>query len=364
MIGGMPLDRDVLLLVGTTKGLFFVDQNGLRGPVETGASVPSVAYDARRGRIFAGVSSFFWGTGVKYSDDLGQTWVAPETPNLQFPADTDAKMTAAWQIMPAGPDQPETLFVGVEPAALFRSDDGGVTFELVRGLWDHPHRPTWQPGGGGLCLHTIVLDPRDPKRLLVAISTGGVYISEDAGSSWRPSNSGVRAQFLPEDQRYPEYGQCVHKVARDASQLDTLYLQNHWGLYRSDNNGESWTDIANGVPTDFGFPIVAHPHTTGTAYIIPLGSEMERWTVEAKCRVYRTSDAGVSWEALTRGLPQDNAHVTVLRDAFCSDKSQPLGLYFGTRGGEVFASFDEGANWEVVAERLPPILCVRAATLS
>src|SRR5215207_5634066 len=359
----MPLASDVLLLIVTTKGLFFVDRAGVRGPVETGASIPSVAYDPRRGRVFAGVSSFFWGTGVKYSDDLGQTWVAPETPNLQFPADTDAKMTAAWQITPAGNDQPDTVYVGVEPAALFRSDDGGQTFDLVRGLWDHPHRPTWQPGGGGLCLHTIVLDPRDAKRLLVAISTGGVYIS-DGGGNWRASNSGVRAQFLPEDQRYPEYGQCVHKVARDATKLDTLYLQNHWGLYRSDDNGGAWTDIANGVPTDFGFPIVAHPHRTGTAYIIPLGSEMERWTAEAKCRVYRTGDAGASWEALTRGLPQRDAHVTVLRDAFCSDTRQQAGLYFGTRGGEVFASHDEGQSWEVLAERLPPILCIRAASLT
>jgi photosystem II stability/assembly factor-like uncharacterized protein len=359
----MPVRSDVLLLVGTTKGMFMVDQHGLKGPFHEGSSVPSVAYDPRRKRVLAGASSFFWGTGVVSSDDFGATWFQPETPNLQFPDDTEAKMVAAWQIMPAGRDEPDVVYAGVEPAAIFRSEDGGKTFELLRGLWDHPHRATWQPGGGGLCLHTIVLDPRDPRNLLVAISTGGVYRSEDGGQNWRPSNSGVRAQFNPEDQRYPEYGQCVHKVARDAIQPDTLFLQNHWGLYRSDDNGSSWNDIANGVPTDFGFPMVTHPHQAGTAYIIPLGSEMRRWTVDEKCRVYRTTDRGTSWQPMTEGLPQKDAYVTVLRDGFCSDALQPAGLYFGTRGGEIYASTDDGQSWEVVAEHLPPVMCVRAAAL-
>ncbi len=358
-------NRDVLLMIGTTKGLFLIDSaNGIQGPFLEGTSVPSVAHDARRGRILAGATSFFFGTSICRSDDLGQTWSESETPNIKFPESTDATITQAWQITPAGADEPNVVYAGVEPAALFRSDDGGETFELMNSLWDHPHRPTWQPGGGGLGLHTILIDPRDPRKLLVAISTGGVYLSDDGGQTWRASNKGIRAQHMPEDQRYPEYGQCVHKVARDGADPDRLYLQNHFGLYRSDNGGGSWTDIANGVPSDFGFPVVAHPKQASTAYIIPLIADVKRWTADAACRVYQTTDAGASWEPLTCGLPQQDAFVTVLRDGFTTDGADPVGLYFGTRGGQVFASHDAGQNWHTVAEHLPPVLCVRAAPLS
>jgi photosystem II stability/assembly factor-like uncharacterized protein len=358
------MSRDVRLLIGTSKGLFLIDAtNEIHGPFMEGTSVPSVAFDPRNNRMLAGVSSFFFGNSVRYSDDLGKTWSEAETPNIKFPEDTEAKITQTWQITPAGADQPDLVYAGVEPAALFKSEDGGKTFEMMRGLWDHPHRPTWQPGGGGLGLHTILIDPRDNKKLLIAISTGGVYLSDDAGQTWRASNTGVRAQFMPEDQRYPEYGQCVHKVARDAADPDRLFLQNHFGLYRSTDGGASWTDIANGVPSDFGFPVVAHPHKSGTAYIIPLIADVKRWTADAACRVYRTTDAGESWQPMTCGLPQQDAYVTVLRDAFASDRNDPAGLYFGTRGGEVYASTDDGENWHTLAERLPPILSVRAATL-
>ena len=355
------MSRDALVMVGTTKGLFLIDNNDIKGPFLTGTSVPSVAYDRRSGRLLAGSTSFFFGTSIVHSDDLGQTWSEPETPNIAFPDGTDAKITQAWQIMPADADQPGVVYVGVEPAALFRSTDGGESFDLVRGLWDHPHRPTWQPGGGGLGLHTILLDPRDRQRMLVAISTGGVYLSDDGGQSWRASNKGVRAQFMPEDQRYPEYGQCVHKVSRDAQIPDRLFLQNHFGLYRSDDCGASWTDIANGVPSDFGFPIVSHPRHGDTAFIIPLIADVKRWTADAACRVYRTTDAGASWQPLTCGLPQQDAYVTVLRDAFTTDGADPAGFYFGTRGGEVYASHDDGEAWTTLAEHLPPILTVRAA---
>ena len=360
----MPVHSDVLLLIGTTKGLFTLDASGeLRNPIASGASVPSVAYDPRSRRVLAGKTSFFYGTGVVASDDLGKTWVEPEQPNLKFPVDVDATIKQAWQIAPAGPNEPDVVYVGVEPASLFRSTDGGRTFEFVRGLWDHPHRATWTPGFGGLCLHTVLPDQRDAKKLTVAISTGGVYRSDDGGASWRPSNTGIRADFMPEDKRYPEYGQCVHKVARDAQKPDTLFLQNHGGLYRSDDGGASWNDIANGVPSDFGFPVVAHPSQTGTAYVIPNGDAFNRWTPEARMRVYRTSDNGGSWEALTRGLPQTHAYMTVLRDAFSSDWLDPAGLYFGTRSGELYASHDDGNTWELLAEHLPPVLVVRAATL-
>jgi photosystem II stability/assembly factor-like uncharacterized protein len=360
----VPVRPDVLLLIGTSKGLFLLDRSDqLKNPIAGGATVPAVAFDTRTRRILAGKTSFFWGTGVIYSDDLGQTWVEPEAPNLRFPDDIDASIKQAWQVAPATASEPETVYVGVEPAALFRSTDGGTTFEIVRGLWDHPHRATWQPGGGGLCLHTILADERDPNKLTVAISTGGVYRSDDAGESWRASNQGIRADFMPEDKRYPEYGQCVHKVARDAANPDTLFLQNHGGLYRSDDYAATWQDIGNGVPSDFGFPIVAHPHKSGTAYCIPNGDAFNRWTPEARCRVYRTSNGGQSWEALECGLPQKDAYITVLRDAFTSDEHDPAGLYFGTRSGELYASYDDGERWETLAEHLPPVLTVRAATL-
>jgi hypothetical protein len=358
------MSRDAILVIGTSKGIFLIDPRGeIAGPHMAGASVPSVAFDPRNGRILAGVSSFFFGTAIRYSDDGGKTWSEPQTPNIKFPDSTDASITQAWQIMPAGTGQPDVVYVGVEPAALFRSEDGGDSFELVRGLWDHPHRPTWQPGGGGLGLHTILLDPRDPKRLLIAISTGGVYLSDDGGQTWRASSKGVRAEYNPEDQKFPEYGQCVHKVARDSANPDRLYLQNHFGLYRSDDCAATWVDVANGVPSDFGFPVVAHPKKGDTAYVFPLIADIKRWPTDAQARVYRTTNAGASWEPMSCGLPQRDAYMTVLRDGMCADAGEPAGLYFGTRGGEVYGSQDDGQNWQVLAEHLPPVLSVRAAHL-
>jgi photosystem II stability/assembly factor-like uncharacterized protein len=251
----------------------------------------------------------------------------------------------------------------VEPAALFRSDDGGETFQLVEGLWNHPHRPRWTPGGGGLCLHTVLPHPTDPERIWVAISTGGVYRSDDGGGSWQPRNQGVRAQFLPEPDRYPEFGQCVHKIDLAAGRPDRLYLQNHWGLYRSDDAGDSWVDVANGVPSDFGFPVVAHPADPEAAYVIPLTSDEFRCTPDARMQVFRTRDAGGSWEPLGDGLPQRDAYLTVLRDGFASDGMDPAGLYFGTRTGELFGSTDGGESWRMLAEWLPPVTCVKAAVV-
>jgi BNR/Asp-box repeat len=358
------MSRDRLILVGTSKGLFLLDQNNtVKGPYLEGTSVPSVAYDPRRKRILAGATSFFFGSSVRRSDDMGETWAEAETPNIKFPEDTDTKIVQIWQVLPAGADQPDVVYAGVEPAALFRSADGGESFEFVRGLWDHPHRPTWQPGGGGLGLHTILLDPRDPQRILIAISTGGVYLTDDGGQTWRASNKGIRAEYNPEDQRFPEYGQCVHKVARDGANPDQFFLQNHFGLYRSSDGAATWEDVANGVPSDFGFPVVAHPGKGDTAFIIPLIADVKRWTADAQCRVYRTTNAGASWEPMTCGLPQQDAYVTVLRDAFTTDGADPAGFYFGTRGGQIYASHDDGQNWETLAEHLPPILSVRAATL-
>jgi len=363
---------EVLVMVGTTKGAFLFRGSADRqafessGPRLAGSSVPSMAFDGRSGRrrILAGASNFFFGTNVLHSDDLGETWSEPtEGSNIKFPENTEAALAQIWQIRPATDAEPDVVYAGVEPAALFRSEDGGRSFALVPGLWEHPHRATWMPGFGGLGLHTILPDPQDARKMLVAISTGGVYRTEDRGETWRPSNAGIRADFMPEEQRYPEYGQCVHKVARDAINPDRLYLQNHGGLYSSSDNGQRWQEMANGIPSDFGFPIVAHPRRSDTAYIIPLDGAEGRWTSGGRCRVYRTSNGGGSWEPLTHGLPQEGAYLTVLRDAFSADQAERPGLYFGTRSGEVYGSFDDGESWRMLAEHLPPVLCVRAQAL-
>jgi len=366
----MPAEPgDLILLVGTMKGAYLFRSGpdrgefSMDGPHFPGQAIYALAFDGRGGRqrLLAGTESSHWGAVVRTSDDFGQSWTDPADGNVRFPEGSGGALKRVWQLLPAGADQPDLVYAGVEPAALFRSSDGGDHYELVTGLWDHPHRPHWPPGGGGQCLHTVVLRDDDPDRLLVAISTGGVYRSDDGGKSWQPRNQGIRAVFLPEDQRYPEYGQCVHKVAPAAGQPDRLYLQNHWGLYRSEDGADSWADVANGVPSDFGFPVVAHPRDPNTAYVIPLDSDGFRCTAEARARVYRTRDAGASWQPLTSGLPQEHAWLTVLRDGFTSDRGDPAGLYFGTRSGELYASTDDGDSWRQLAAHLPPIVCVKAA---
>jgi photosystem II stability/assembly factor-like uncharacterized protein len=302
-----------------------------------------------------------WGAELRSSDDFGRSWSADDKGTVRFPEDTGQSLTRIWQITPGRAADPDALYCGVEPAALFESRDGGKTFTLNRGLWSHPHREKWQPGGGGLGLHTILPDPTRPERMWVAISTGGVYRTEDGGRSWRTAHKGVRAQFLPDP--HPEFGQCVHKVAGNPRRPDRLFLQNHWGLYRTDDAGDSWTDIANGVPSDFGFAMATHPHDADTAYIVPLESDEFRCTPQGKLRVYRTRNAGKRWQAMTKGLPQEDALETVLRDALTTDTLPKAGVYFGTRSGNVYASADEGTSWRPVAKSLPPVLCVRAAVV-
>jgi photosystem II stability/assembly factor-like uncharacterized protein len=359
---------DVVLLVGTMKGAFLLrspvarSQWELGGPHFPGHAVYALAYDDRAGRrrVWAAPESMHWGATLRSSDDFGRSW-SQEAQTLRFPEDTGASLQRVWQICPARPSEPEVMYCGVEPAALFSSTDGGASWSLVRGLWDHPHRPRWQPGGGGLCLHTVLPDPGDPARMHIAVSTAGVYRTDDGGTSWRTAHRGVRAQFLPDP--HPEFGQCVHKVGRAPGQPERLFLQNHWGLYRSDDAGESWQDVANGVPSDFGFALAVHPRRADTAYIVPLESDEFRCTPEGKLRVYRTDDAGGSWRPLSKGLPQHEAFETVLRDALCVDRLDPAGVYFGTRSGKVFASRDEGESWAALAEGLPPVVCVKAAVV-
>jgi photosystem II stability/assembly factor-like uncharacterized protein len=362
-------DGDVLLLVGTMKGAFLMRSNAARkrwdvgGPFFPGHSVYAMGYDGRAGRrrLWAAPSSMHWGAVLRSSDDFGRTWTNPENANVRFPAETGATLRNIWQIEPGRETEPNRLFCGVEPAALFVSDDGGETWQMNRGLYDHPHRPRWQPGGGGLCLHTIVPDPDDANRVTVAISAAGVYRTDDGGDSWQVRNQGVRAEFLPD--KHPEFGQCVHKIVQHPSRPERLFLQNHWGLYRSDDGGDSWHDIANGVPSDFGFAMVMHPHDADTVYILPLESDEFRCTPEGKLRVYRTRDAGASWEPMTRGLPQKDALETVLRDAMAADAFNPAGVYFGTRSGQLFGSRDGGSSWERILGGLPQVVCVKTAMI-
>lgn len=362
-----PQAGDVLLLVGTMKGAFVLRANAARatweagGPYFPGSAVYAMAYDSRNGRqrIWAGPNSMHWGGLLRSSDDFGRTWTNPEEANVKFPEGAGVALKQIWQIAPGRADEADTLYCGVEPAAVFVSRDAGATWILNDGLWNHPHRPRWEPGGGGLCLHTILLDPEDLDRIRVAISTGGMYVTEDGGTSWRASNQGVRAVFLPD--KYPEFGQCVHKVVQAKTQPDRMFLQNHWGLYRSDDRGESWTDIANGVPSDFGFGLAAHPRDADAAWIVPLESDEFRCTPEGKLRVYRTRDAGGRWEPLSTGLPQEGAYETVLRDALATDTLDRVGVYFGTRSGKVFGSADEGETWAELLDGLPPVISVKAA---
>jgi photosystem II stability/assembly factor-like uncharacterized protein len=358
---------DVLLAIGTTKGVFLLQAAGSRrrwrrsGPRFPGQSVYALAYDGRGGRtrLLAGVQSSHWGSLVATSDDFGKTWREPKSATLRFPDDTKTALRQIWQLVPGRPDEPDTLWAGVEPAALFRSDDGGRSWSLVRGLFDHPHRPRWTPGFGGLCLHTVLPDPRRPERLHVAISTGGVYRSDDGGATWQARNRGIRTPFLPT--KFPEFGQCVHKMVRHPSKPDRLFLQHHWGVYRSDDRGDTWKNVGRALPSDFGFAMGIHPRDPDTVYVLPLTSDGFRCAPGGKLRVYVTRNAGKTWKPLSKGLPQKGAFETVLRDALALDSLDPAGIYFGTRSGKLFGSRDEGRSWDLLADGLPPITCVRAA---
>jgi photosystem II stability/assembly factor-like uncharacterized protein len=358
---------DVVLVIGTAKGLLFArssdreswDVSDLQFPMN---GIYAVAADTRADppRVLVSVDHSHWGPAVLHSDDLGRTWAEPDEGALAFPPGTDTALERAWALVPS-PCEPDVVWAGTQPSALFRSDDRGERFSLVRGLWDHPHRPQWGAGFGGQAVHTVLPDPADPARITVAMSTGGVYRTADGGASWAPSNSGVSAYFLPDP--LPEFGQCVHKVARDAEDPHRLFLQNHRGVYRSDDDGANWVSIADGLPCDFGFAMVTHPRRGGVAYTFPIESDGMRLPPDRACRVFRTDDAGASWTALSKGLPEDTYYGGVLRDAMCTDDSDPVGVYFGTRNGEVFASPDEGEHWATVAEHLPDVLCVRAVVI-
>ena len=362
-------EGDVLLLVGTTKGAFFLRSSRERkrwdvaGPYFHGHGINAIAYDGREGRhrLWLSTNSVLWGTYLRSSDDFGKMWTNPLEANVKFPEATGTALKNIWQVCLGGPHEPDVLYCGVEPAALFESRDAGENWSLVRGLFDHPHRPRWVPGNGGLMLHTILPGSNGAGRFYAAISAGGVYSSDDSMKTWTARNRGVRVTFMPE--KYPEFGQCVHKIAVHPARPERLFLQNHWGVYRSDDAAETWQDVGSGLPSDFGFPVLIHPQDPDCVFILPVESDEFRCTPEGHLRVYRSRNAGASWEPLSRGLPQQRAYETVLRDAMCADELDPTGIYFGTRNGTLFGSRDEGRSWTRILEGLPAIVCVKIAVI-
>ncbi|WP_206516007.1 WD40/YVTN/BNR-like repeat-containing protein [Nocardioides pantholopis] len=357
-----------VLMVGTRKGLWVGTSDDAReeweftGPHMDMEEVYSCLVDTRGDVpvLLAGASSSWLGPQVRRSVDLGRTWQESPSGAVRFPEGYDASVERVWQL--AAGSRPGEVWAGTEPGAVWRSVDGGETFALEEGLWNHPHRPQWGAGYGGQAFHTILPHPGDAGSVTVAISTGGVYQTADGGKSWEPRNQGIRAEFLPEGEQYPEFGQCVHKVARHPARPERLFLQNHGGVYRSENHGASWDSIAAGLPADFGFPVVVHPHEPDTVYLFPLNAGEGRYPTDGRARVWRSRDAGESWEELGAGLP-DWFYVGVMRDAMCTDQHPSAGVYVGARNGAVWASPDSGATWRQVVANLPDVMVVRAATI-
>ena len=354
---------DVQLLVGTTKGAFILDSGrdrtawSLRGPLCEGWPIHDLIVEPSTGAILAAGGSPWYGPAVWRSDDDGQTWTH-SSDGLSYGdggGDGDAtSLTTVWSLA-TGPDG--TLYAGVEPAGLFRSSDGGRTWGHVEGLTNHPTRPTWQPGAGGLILHTIVPHPSDPQRMWVGISAVGVFETTDGGTTWEPRNKGVRADFVPGPP--PETGQCVHKFAMAAGEPETLYQQNHCGQYRSTDGGASWTDLSkNGVPSQFGFPLVTHPRDPKTVWLAPAVKDECRVPVDGKLVVARTRDGGATFEVLRNGLPQEHAYDLTYRHGLDIDDTGEV-VAFGSTTGSLWISEDQGDSWEHVSTSLPPIYCVR-----
>ncbi len=351
-----------MLLVGTAKGLFRFRSHDRRvwsveGPDFAQTPCYTAVLDPRSGVLFAGVNSEFYGPSIRRSRDFGRTWDAGIVPS--YGSDDEEKVTRIWAITPAGDDEPGTLYAGVEASGLFRSVDGGDSWSEVASLRRHPTHELWGPGNGGKCLHTVLA--ADDGTIYTACSAGGAYRTKDAGESFLPINAGIEARFLPEGQRYPEAGQCVHKIDVCRADPARLWMQNHGGVYRSDDGGDTWHEVGRSLPGDFGFPIVAHPGDPDAAYVIPLQSDEKRWA-QGTLGVWGTKDAGATWQPLAAGLPP-TSYATVLRDAMDDDGQDALGLYFGTTSGSVYASADGGRHWQEIAAHLPRVFSVKAAAI-
>ena len=367
----------VRLLVGTRKGAFILTSDAKRqtwevsGPHFGGWEVYHVkGSPVDPNRIYASQSSSWFGQVIQRSDDGGKTWEAmgnqftydgvPGTHQWYDGTPHPWEFARVWHLEPSLTEL-DTVYAGVEDAAIFRSGDGGQNWQELSGLRGHESGSSWMPGAGGMCLHTIVLDPSNAGRMYVAISSAGAFRSDDSGTSWRPINRGLHSEYIPDPTA--EVGHCVHRIAMHPSQPNVLFMQKHWDGMRSDNGGDSWQEVSGNLPTDFGFVIAVHAHEPETIYVVPITSDSEHYPPKGKLRVYRSRTGGNEWEALTNGLPQSNCYVNVLRDAMAVDAMDPCGIYFGTSGGQVYASADAGDNWLPVVESLPPVLSIEAQTL-
>jgi photosystem II stability/assembly factor-like uncharacterized protein len=351
--------KTVRILLGTKKGAFILEGDAgrreweLRGPYCECWPINHVVADPASGTIYAGGGDAWFGPAVWKSEDLGASW-SHSSDGLAY-GEGEEPIKAVWSLAPAK----GSLYAGVEPAGLFRSDDGGRSWRHVAGLREHPTRPHWQPGGGGLILHSIVPHPSDERQVWVAISSAGVFHTANGGDNWEPRNRGTRADFLPDDQKYPEFGQCVHCLVMAPGRPERLYQQNHCGMYRSEDGGRQWESIEEGLPSSFGFPAAPHPRDPATLYLVPLNGDIAgRYVPQGQAAVWRTRDGGGSWQDLREGLPQENVFFGVLRQAMATDRLEPAGVYFGTNTGSLYASADEGESWRCIARHLPPIYSV------
>jgi photosystem II stability/assembly factor-like uncharacterized protein len=387
----------VRVLVGTHKGAFILTSDGKRekwevsGPHFAGWEIYHMkGSPVDPNRIYASQTSGWFGQVIQRSDDGGKTWHQPGTPAGQaaqpgppksesnrFAYDTGAaqltthqwydgtqhpwEFKRVWHLEPSLTDS-ETVYAGVEDAALFRSTDGGKNWHELPGLRGHGTGPKWQPGAGGMCLHTIILDPSDPKRIYIAISAAGAFRTDDGGTTWKPINRGLRSGYIPDPTA--EIGHCVHHVAMHPKRPGTLFMQKHWDVMRSDDAGDNWKEVSGNLPTDFGFVIDVHAHEPETVYVVPIKSDSEHFPLEGKLRVFRSRTGGNEWEPLTKGLPQSDCYVNVLRDAMAVDSLDECGIYFGTTGGQVYASADAGDSWNPIVRNLPAVLSVEVQTLS
>jgi len=389
----------VRLLVGTRKGAFILESDGKRkdwdvaGPHFAGWEVYHMkGSPADPNRLYASQTSSWSGQVLQRSDDGGKTWEAPgggvtKSPqgwpvgeSNRFVYDTSPEtgkpltthqfydgtqhpweFKRVWHLEPSLTDQ-DTVYAGVEDAALFRSTDGARSWHELPGLRGHGTGPNWQPGAGGMCLHTIILDTKDPGRIYIAISAAGAFRTDDGGQTWKPINRGLRSQFLPDQDA--EVGHCVHHIAMNASRPGVLFMQKHWDVMRSDDAGDSWHEVSGNLPTDFGFAIDVHAHEPETVYVVPIKSDSEHYPLNGKLRVYRSREGGNEWEELADGLPERNCYVNVLRDAMAVDSLDDCGIYFGTTGGQVYVSPDAGDHWSPIVRDLPPVLSVEVQTLA
>jgi photosystem II stability/assembly factor-like uncharacterized protein len=367
----------VRLLVGTRKGAFILTADGTRrdwevsGPHFGGWEMYHVAGSpADPDRLYASQSSGWFGQVIQRSNDAGRTW---EPVGNDFTYEGEAgehlwydgtarpfEFKRIWHIEPS-PDDPDLVYAGAEDAAIFRSADGGHSWQELPALRTHDSAPRWQPGAGGMCLHTIILDPANRDRIYVAISAAGAFRTDDGGKTWQPINRGLRSGGIPDEDA--EVGHCVHRLAMHPSRPDVLFMQKHWDVMRSDDAGGSWHEISGNLPTDFGFPIAVHAHEPETVYVVPITSDSEHYPPEGKLRVYRSRTGGNEWEPLTNGLPQANCYVNVLRDAMAVDTLDPCGIYFGTTGGQVYGSSDGGDTWAPIVRDLPAVLSVEVQVL-